>query len=342
VVMNENAIEDCGLQLEGLFNIWKQRNYDLGFYFENIFEKALGSLKARTMTSGIDLQEDGRSRYKGMFIPVGFNFQNIALISALFNPDRLSIAFSETTRAFHRRHFNIIEEKIREQCTGIEISRTPLIPSEDHRYMEKCVIDWAYSMENDHGLHLTKLALDLTGGTKPMSIGAQNASASLGIPAFYLSVQYDREAQPIPGTESLLRMPHGKSQTQPNKVFVIMPFKPEFDKVYENIVKATKAVGLVCTRVDKEIFSGGIMDQVMDLMARAGVVIAELTEQNPNVYYELGLAHAWKKRVVMVTQEVKRLPFDLKHLRTLVYDPNDQTDFRKCLKQELENAKSKL
>ena len=49
--------------------------------------------------------------------------------------------------------------------------------------------------------------------------------------------------------------------------------------------------------------------------------MAELTERNANVYYELGLAHAWKKKTIMISQDIDAIPFDLKHLRMVVYAP---------------------
>lgn len=54
------------------------------------------------------------------------------------------------------------------------------------------------------------------------------------------------------------------------------------------------------------------------------MLIAELTLRNPNVYYELGIAHALKKPVVLVCSNEEDVPFDLKHIRVIyynIYDP---------------------
>lgn len=324
------------LVFEGLFSIWKQHNYDLYFYFDEIFDKALEALKSRVDAGPIQLKAGDEPIYKAMFLPVGLRIENIALISLLFSPLHLTIAFSETTKASHRRYFHIVEERIQQYSTSTTIDKIPPISSNDHQNIEKKILDWAERIKTGYGFAADEMAIDLTGGTKPMSIGAQNAAISLGIPAFYLSVDYDLDTKlPLPGTECLLEMPRSQSQTDKNTVFVIMPFSQEFDSVFLGIKESVAESGLRCTRVDQEIFSGGIMDRVRKNIATAGTIIADLSMHNPNVYYELGLGHAWNKNVIMITQDVGRIPFDLKHLRMVVYDREDMDSLRKKLKDEL-------
>lgn len=62
------------------------------------------------------------------------------------------------------------------------------------------------------------------------------------------------------------------------------------------------------------------MQSVWDGINRARVVIADLTGRNPNVFYELGIAHTLGKPVVMLTQSMDFVPFDLRQLRCIVYD----------------------
>jgi hypothetical protein len=61
------------------------------------------------------------------------------------------------------------------------------------------------------------------------------------------------------------------------------------------------------------------MSDVYDSITRARVIIAELTGRNPNVFYELGIAHEQAKAVVQITQSIDDVPFDVRHLRTVVY-----------------------
>jgi hypothetical protein len=70
-------------------------------------------------------------------------------------------------------------------------------------------------------------------------------------------------------------------------------------------------------------------------------LIAELTGKNANVFYELGLAHAMQKNVILITQRLEDVPFDLRHYRCLVYEnsivgaANLKTTLKTTLKEEL-------
>jgi hypothetical protein len=192
-------------------------------------------------------------------------------------------------------------------------------------------------MKKGFGLAYNQMAIDLTGGTKPMSIGAYNAAMSFDeIDGYYLRIDYDQATEePIPGTESLIRLKKGKAQEDKDLVFVIMPFAPGYDTVYQWIETAVTKSGMKCLRADKEIFAGGVMDRVREHIKRAGIIIADLSGRNVNVFYELGLAHAAYKKVVMITQDAGDLPFDVRHLRTVIYDSTDKDTFRNILKDEL-------
>lgn len=193
-----------------------------------------------------------------------------------------------------------------------------------------------------YGMAYRQLAIDLTGGTKPMSIGAHNAALSFDeIDAFYLRTDYDEDTkEPMPGTETLVRLKKGKAQEEKDLAFVIMPFAREYDEVYSWIDETGKACGLKCLRADKEIFIGGIMDKVRENILKAGMIVAELSEKNPNVYYELGHAHANSKKVIMLTQNIDNIPFDLKHIRMVIYKPDDESKFKSQLSQEIAHIKS--
>ncbi len=63
-----------------------------------------------------------------------------------------------------------------------------------------------------------------------------------------------------------------------------------------------------------------MMQSIWETINKSRVIIAEMTNRNPNVFYQLGVAHALGKPVVMVTQSMDDVPFDLKHLRCIVYE----------------------
>lgn len=103
-------------------------------------------------------------------------------------------------------------------------------------------------------------------------------------------------------------------------VFVIMPFSADFDDTYYfGIHQAIHELGLTCTRVDEVMFTGSILDQIFHQLRSSRVIVAELTKPSPNVYYELGIAHAMQRPVVLLTGDVGQVPFDLKVVNHLVY-----------------------
>lgn len=105
--------------------------------------------------------------------------------------------------------------------------------------------------------------------------------------------------------------------------FTLMPFGEEFQlqSVYRDHVKPVVGrCGLRCERADDIYDISGVMQSVWEGINRARLIIADLTGRNPNVFYELGIAHTLGKPVVMITQSIDYVPFDLRHLRCYVYE----------------------
>ena len=103
-------------------------------------------------------------------------------------------------------------------------------------------------------------------------------------------------------------------------VFVLMPFSAAFDDAYEVAIQpACDAAGAYAERVDKQIFVGSIMDRVYNQIAKADVVVADMSERNPNVFYEVGYAHALGKTTILVTRIESDIPFDLRQYPHVVY-----------------------
>jgi hypothetical protein len=103
--------------------------------------------------------------------------------------------------------------------------------------------------------------------------------------------------------------------------FVLMPFDTSFDSVYRDIIKRTvESFSLECKRADELFGIKPIMSDIWDYIQKTGFLIADLTSRNPNVFYELGLAHAFGKEVILITQNIEDVPFDLRHYRCVVYE----------------------
>lgn len=126
--------------------------------------------------------------------------------------------------------------------------------------------------------------------------------------------------------------------------FVMQPFVPPLGDYYEKIYRpAIEKTGLRAVRADAEIFATGkIMDQVWHGINAARVLVAELTTRNPNVFYELGLAHAMKKPVVLVSAKEEDVPFDLQHIRVIYYDMSDPFWGNKLIEKVAENILSAI
>lgn len=126
--------------------------------------------------------------------------------------------------------------------------------------------------------------------------------------------------------------------------FVMQPFAAPLGDYYEKIYKPSiEKAGLRPVRADAEIFATGkIMDQVWQGINAAKVLVAELTSRNPNVFYELGLAHALKKPVVLVSAKEEDVPFDLQHIRVIYYDVSDPFWGNKLIEKVAENILSAI
>ncbi|MBL0269339.1 MAG: hypothetical protein IPP99_11900 [Chitinophagaceae bacterium] len=126
--------------------------------------------------------------------------------------------------------------------------------------------------------------------------------------------------------------------------FVMMPFAAPLGDYYSKIYEpAILKAGLTPIRADDDIFgTGKIIDQIWNGITSAKVLIAELTNRNPNVFYELGLAHALKKPVVLVSSNEEDVPFDLKHIRVIYYDKHDPFWGNKLIDKVAENILSAL
>lgn len=103
------------------------------------------------------------------------------------------------------------------------------------------------------------------------------------------------------------------------KVFVIMPFTPSLNFVYETIKNLVIQEGLDCHRVDESAIAQPIIKDIRQRITNADLVIADVTGRNPNVYYEAGFAHALGKKLILIAQSKDDLAFDLAHIRAFFY-----------------------
>lgn len=103
--------------------------------------------------------------------------------------------------------------------------------------------------------------------------------------------------------------------------FVIMPFHEGLRPVYEQAIKpACQQTGFAAVRVDEVEGVYNINRQIIEHLFKSDVIIADLTDWRPNVFYELGVAHAIANKTIMIINQKDQVPFDVKIYRCLLYE----------------------
>lgn len=107
-----------------------------------------------------------------------------------------------------------------------------------------------------------------------------------------------------------------------NRCFVLMPFNKDLDIVYGTIKGALLFNGFICNRADEIHGSKPIMNKILTEIFKSQYIIADLTYLNPNVFYELGIAHSFKDapNILLIKQSGYKCPFDISHLTYIEYD----------------------
>ncbi len=112
--------------------------------------------------------------------------------------------------------------------------------------------------------------------------------------------------------------------------YVIMPFAAEYLPTFEKVIQPAVVAAssqlprpLTCIRGDQIPGPGSITREIVGCLYRAQVVVADLTDSNPNVFYELGIAHCLGNKAVMIARDTKAIPFDVAAYRVHLYDLSD-------------------
>jgi hypothetical protein len=125
----------------------------------------------------------------------------------------------------------------------------------------------------------------------------------------------------------------------PKQCFVLMPFDMALRNVYEVISATVKnRCGLDCLRADELYMSNQITDDIWNCINEARFLIADLTGLNANVFYEVGLAHALKKPIILLAQKREALPFDVRGIRCIEYDPDDLASLEELLFRSIKDS----
>lgn len=133
--------------------------------------------------------------------------------------------------------------------------------------------------------------------------------------------------------------PDVKRKTQkPAEIFVLTPFEEEFRHLYlDHIKKVAKRLQKEAARADDFFRTGPIIRDIYYGIAESRIVIADCTDKRANVFYEIGLAHALQKPVVLIARSIEDVPFDLRHNRVILYSftPRGMRLFEQALTETL-------
>lgn len=131
-----------------------------------------------------------------------------------------------------------------------------------------------------------------------------------------------------------------------SKCFVIQPFdKGTFDKRYDDIfAPAIKGAGLKPYRVDRDPSVSIPIKEIENEIRRSDICLAEISTNNPNVWFELGFAIAVPKEIVLICsdQRKSKFPFDIQHRSIIEYKSESSQDFEKLQKNITQRIKAVL
>lgn len=125
------------------------------------------------------------------------------------------------------------------------------------------------------------------------------------------------------------------------KCFVIMSFNDKYDRVYHQAIKsALEKCGYRCVRADDDPGPANIPANIVREIISSDVVVADISEDSPNVFYELGISHCIGNKTITITSNIENLPFDISVFRVISY--KIERDGLRLLSNDIEQAVREL
>lgn len=122
----------------------------------------------------------------------------------------------------------------------------------------------------------------------------------------------------------------------PHTVFCLMPFNRNYDKLYTNIRFICEDNDIECQRSDEVVEPGFILKQILELILQSQLILAVIDGRNPNVFYEIGIAHALGKTVILLAEDTKaNKVYDISYNRMILY--SSMLDLKKKLGNALKS-----
>lgn len=112
-----------------------------------------------------------------------------------------------------------------------------------------------------------------------------------------------------------------KAPQKTTDVFVLMPFSADLRPVYEDHIRPVgEHLGLSVARADDFFTARAIIEEIWNALSAARLIVADCTGRNPNVFYEIGIAHTLGKPVILITQTRADAPFDIRYIYNIDYE----------------------
>ncbi len=123
--------------------------------------------------------------------------------------------------------------------------------------------------------------------------------------------------------------------------FLLMPFLRELRSVHAAIKEVCESLNIKCERADDIYSQRPIFSTILDRILSSEVIVADLTGRNPNVFYETGIAHSFREpqSVVLISQTLDDVPFDLRHLPIVLYKTENIQKFELELEHRISNCR---
>lgn len=104
-------------------------------------------------------------------------------------------------------------------------------------------------------------------------------------------------------------------------VFALMPFDKTFDDIYKLGIKdACERAGAYCERVDEQYYNENMLARIYNQIAKADIIVSDMTGRNANVFYETGYAHALNKQVILLIKNGEEIAFNLRQYPHILYE----------------------
>ena len=121
--------------------------------------------------------------------------------------------------------------------------------------------------------------------------------------------------------ESEVNVSNIKIKKYSPKAFIVMQYTEEYNELFNEVIKPVcEEHGFEAIRADDLYTQNQVVQDIIYSIRESAVVIADITPDNPNVYYEVGFSHGINKPTILLCDTTReRLPFDLSGFRTIFY-----------------------